>query len=70
MAILTRLSNKLIASMNEVLYADINKNEALINNQNILIGMLQKIFPFIENTESPFVSEVCWAVIISILKRN
>jgi len=36
--------------MNEVLYADSDKNESLINNQNILIGMLQKMFPFIEHT--------------------
>lgn len=35
--------------MNEVLYSDANKSEALVNNQKIFIEMLQRLYPFIEN---------------------
>lgn len=47
LCILNKINQKLTTSMNEVLYCDANKNEALINNQKIFIEMLQRLYPFV-----------------------
>lgn len=52
------------------MYTDTNKVESLINSQNILLTIIEKLVPFIENNENPTFSSLSWEIIFNTLEKN
>lgn len=63
------INQKVIQSRNEI-YTDANKLESLVNSQNILLTIIEKLVPFIENNENLTFSSLSWNIIFNVLEMN
>nr|BAK00691.1 predicted protein [Hordeum vulgare subsp. vulgare] len=63
------INQKVIQSRNEI-YTDANKVESLVNSQNILLTIIEKLVPFIENNENLTFSSLSWNIIFNVLEMN